>query len=174
MVQYLQNLFAGTGYNCYDKKNLARADDLLVRQKASGNLAEAGQRVAALDQAYCLTFIPPATHDSPFPPAAAMAKAKDIRRLHQRLSDTEVSIRSMPVPTQDKIWWRYREEKSTLDNLLYFDFELIRLTSEVLDQATALTAQSWNDTGMPAPMEAALSSLDSTIRDRRQLLAFPG
>jgi len=48
LVQQLQLLLTGYGYNFYNKTNQARADDLLVRERASNFLAQTVDRLAQL------------------------------------------------------------------------------------------------------------------------------
>lgn len=169
-VQALQVLVSGTGYNFYDSRNTMRADDLLVRQRASGMLAEGARALAAQEVEYRHRFIPPATRDAPFPPAAEMEALRGLGRLRSRLDDAAAQILGMPVPTQDKTWWRYREERATLARLLAFDVDLLRQTEEIGRQACALTAEQWHVTPFPAAFDALLQMLDTVIRERAQFL----
>ena len=110
VVRGLQVALTGVGYNFYDNRNRARADDLLVRQHASSLLASAGDSLKRLEADFRAQYIPAATRENPYPPADAMAKIRAGTRLRERLSDLETQIRSMAVPTQDRIWWRFRQE----------------------------------------------------------------
>src|SRR5580700_146729 len=115
IAQQLQLLMSGRGFNFYDDRNKARADDLLVRQRAGGFIGEACAALTALEQQYRSAYIPPSTRENPYPPANAMAKLKEIGQTRNRLSEVETQIRSMPVPTQDKVWWRFRDERVLLE-----------------------------------------------------------
>ena len=76
VVRQLQLLTTGWGYNFYNETpHKARADDLLVREKAAHYLGEATSTLAGLEVAYRHQFIPAATRDQPFPPAEVMERA---------------------------------------------------------------------------------------------------
>jgi hypothetical protein len=68
VVQQLQLLLTGYGYNFYSAKNQARADDLLVRERASYHLAQAADMLTNLRGAYQRLYIPPLTRANPDPP----------------------------------------------------------------------------------------------------------
>ncbi len=69
LVQQLQLLFTGYGYNFYDKTNQARSDDQLVRERASNALSKSITLLTQLRTDYSLRFIPPLTSANPDPPA---------------------------------------------------------------------------------------------------------
>ncbi len=117
--------------------------------------------------------MPPSTREQPYPPPEVMAKKRDLASLRGRISDVETRIRGMSVPTQDKIWWRFRQESQLLSDLLTFDPGLLLHTSEIARLARAITADSWQNSDAAAPIEAALQELESTVRDRQQLLSLP-
>jgi hypothetical protein len=169
-MQALQVLVAGTGYNFYDSRSTMRADDLLVRQRASGALADGARALAAQEVEYRRRFIPAATRDNPFPPADAMESLRALGRLRARLDDLAAQILGMPVPAQDKTWWRYREERTTLARLLDFDLQLLRHTEELGSMARALTAEQWQANPSPAAFDALLPPLETLIRERGQFL----
>jgi hypothetical protein len=172
IVQQMQLLMSGRGFNFYDNKNQARADDLLVRQRASGFLGDAGQALTAVEADFRHRFIPASTRDNPYPPADAMAKLREIGQLRTRLADLETDIRGMPVPTQDRIWWRFREERALLEQLVNFDFHLVTACSDVADRALAVTADDWNAGAVPAAFAPQLKQIEDSIRQRRQFLAI--
>ena len=118
IVQQLQLLLTGYGYNFYNQANQARADDLLVRERASYYLAQAVATLARLRGDYHTRFIPPLTRANPDPPQEAMAQIHEIEASQQALSQLESDIRGMSVPTQDRIWWRFRQEQPLLMQLL--------------------------------------------------------
>src|SRR5258708_14293385 len=110
VVQQLQLLLTGYGYNFYNTTNQARADNLLVRERESYHLAQAVEMVATLRGEYQRRFIPPLTRANPDPPQEAMAQAREIESVQQALSNLETQIRGMATPAQDRIWWRFRQE----------------------------------------------------------------
>lgn len=169
LVQTLHLLAGAYGYNYYDDRNKARADDLLVRQKASGALGEAAQALTALETAYVRKFVPPATRGNPFPPDAVLQKQRELVRLREDIRDLSSRIGGLSVPTQDKVWQRVRDEKTLLDALLSYDHLLIEQADTVRLQALALTASEWDDAG-GASLETALRTVEATLRERQQLL----
>ena len=116
VIQQLQLLLTGYGYNFYNTANQARADDLLVRERASYHLAQAVDMLATLRSNYQRRFIPPLTRANPDPPQEAMAQVREIEELQQNLSNIETQIRGMSVPTQDRIWWRFARNKCCWHN----------------------------------------------------------
>src|SRR6266571_4582898 len=103
VIQQLQLLLTGYGYNFYNSVNQARADDMLVRERASYHLAHAVDMLAILRGEYMRRFIPPLTRANPDPPQEAMAQVREIETAQQALSDVESHIRGMSVPAQDRI-----------------------------------------------------------------------
>ena len=173
LVQQLQTLLAGGGYNFYDTRNRARADDLLVRQRASGFLTDGAQALSALEIAYRRQFIPPATRDIPYPPAETLERLRGIGRLRAQLGDLEARIRGMAVPTQDKVWWRFREEQGLLNALLGFDYALISQAEIIAIQARAVTPDDWQARDVPSEFAPPLAQLETIVRDRQQFLQMP-
>ncbi len=170
VVQQLHLLLVGYGYNFYDKRNMARADDLLVRQKACGALGSATQTLAALRSDYQRRYVPPSTRENPYPPAEAMARLRGIGALSDRVGRLEERIRGMPVPTQDRVWWRFREEAPLLKRLLEFDLALVQQTQELEQQVSGLTANRWDDEDIAGNLEPLLQHLERTIHERQQFL----
>src|SRR5216684_9184848 len=99
VIQQLQLLLTAYGYNFYSATNQARADDLLVRERASYHLAQAIDMLATLRGDYQRRFIPPLTRANPDPPQEAMAQAREIEATQQALANVETHIRGMAVPT---------------------------------------------------------------------------
>lgn len=171
LVQQIQTLLAGGGYNFYDTENQARADDLLVRQQASDALGQASAILQTLETDFRQRFLPPATRDNPFPPSDIMESVRALGRLREKIRALEAAIRGMSVPSQDKIWWRFRQEPSLLHNLLTFDLGLLQRTAEIAQQSQSLTPDAWRS-GDTATLLAALTPLETLIRDRQKLLSL--
>src|SRR4030088_3402881 len=89
VVQQLQLLLTGYGYNFYNNSNQARADDLLVRERASYFLSQAVSMLAQLRSDYSMRFIPPLTRANPDPPQKAMARLRGSGRVRQGLSNLD-------------------------------------------------------------------------------------
>lgn len=172
-VQQIELLLTGYGYNFYDKKNMARADDLLVRQKAGSSVADAAQSLASLEVEFQRHYVRSATRDNPYPPAEVMDKLRDIKLLRQQVSDLEGKIRGMPVPTQDRTWWRFRDEQTLLNQLLSFDYELLRQTEQLYQWVRGLTPESWNNGPGRSGFDAPMQQLEQVVRDRQRFLQIP-
>jgi hypothetical protein len=169
----LSLLLSAYGYNLYDKKNRARADDLLVREKAAAALAEATTALATLRTAYRRRFIPPPTREHPDPPSDRMAHLREMAEVQERLSTLETHIRSMPVPTQDHVWEQFRREKVLLDELLTHDLGLIEPSQELLERVQALGVQDWSDEAA-AGLRAMADRVERELRARAGLLQTQG
>jgi len=171
LVQALQVLVGTPGYNHYDDRNRMRADDLLVRQRASGALAEGARALAALEVEYRRRFLPPATRETPYPTAEAMEALRALGRLRARLDDLASQIVGMTVPAQDKFWSRFRDEKMTLTRLLDLDYQLLLQTGAAGQEARALTADAWHAGAAQPQFDDLLSPLDALIHGRQQFLS---
>lgn len=169
LVQQLQLLLTGYGYNFYNKANQARADDMLVRERASYNLAQAVSSLAQLRSDYSVRFIPPLTRANPDPPVEAMTQVREIEAVQQAVSRVESRIRGMSVPTQDKIWQRFRQEQTLLEQLLEFDLRLVRDSEQVSQYAAQLTPESWNAGGL-GPLRQMTQQLGSMTQERERFL----
>ncbi len=169
LVQQLQLLLTGYGYNFYNATNQARSDDLLVRERASYFLGQSVTLLSNLRGAYQRRFIPPLTRDNPFPPQEVMAQLRAMEELQQAISSLGAHIRGMSVPTQDRIWWRFRQEHPLLTQLLSFDLRLVRESEQIYQYATQLTAENWQSFGSMS-LHAQLQSLTQTANERERFL----
>ena len=173
VIQRLQVFFAGGGYNFYGHANLARADDLLVRQRAGSSLSEAAQRLRTLETEYRHLYLPPSTREQPYPPAEAMEKLRGFTRLAERLRGLEGDIRGMAAPAQDKFWWRLRSEVSLLNALIAFDDGLVQQAAEIERTVAAWTVERWQAEDLAASLAPLTQPLTELIRDRQRLLLQP-
>lgn len=172
VVQQLQLLLTGYGYNFYNKANVARSDDRLVRERASYFLTQAVARLTQLRNDYFTRFIPPLTRANPDPPQEAMAKLREIEAAQQALSSLESHIRGMSVPTQDRIWMRFRQEQPLLMQLLNFDLNLVRMSEQIYQYVEQLTPEQWNyqGSGLLHQMTDQLTRLG---QERERFLLIP-
>jgi len=173
IVQRLQVLLSGGGYNFYDKANLARADDLLVRQRAGSALSEAARHLGTLEAEYRHVFLSPVTREQPFPPAASMEKLRGLTRLAERLRGLESDIRGMAAPAQDKFWWRLRQEVSLLNALIAFDDGLVQQATDIERMVATWTVEEWQADDLAHTLAPRLQLLAVLIRDRQTLLIQP-
>ncbi len=169
LIQQLQLLLTGYGYNFYNKANLARADDLLVRERASYFLSQAVAALAQLRGNYYTRFVPPLTRANPDPPQEVMAQIREIEAVQQTLSSLEAHIRGMSVPTQDRIWWRFRQEQPLLIQLLNFDLALVRNSEQIYKYAAELTPAYWNIQGSN-PLRQMTQQLTHLAQERERFL----
>jgi hypothetical protein len=172
VVQQLDLVLSGYGFNYYKAENRARADDLLIRQQAASSLSQAVAALSALHAAYRLRYLPPPTRENPFPPREDLQQAADILALRDRVDRIAAGIHGMSVPTQDKIWKRIRQEYELLTRLLSTDYLLISHCSEARECAARLTPELWRDPARRAEIEAVLRELEAVIAERQQLLVM--
>jgi len=173
-IQRLDVLLSGGGYNFYASENQARADDLLVRQRAAGSLADAVTALSGLHAAYQRRYIPAPSRERPFAPAEETRRAQDIKRLRDRVARAEGQVRGMATPAQDRTWARFRRELPPLNQLLDYDHRLIDLAEGIYQQAVACTPEVWRLDETAAPFEAHLGLLEGLIRDRERFLLAMG
>lgn len=168
LEQIAINLFYGWGYNFYKVENQLRADDQMVRSKASWLLGGAATAVSAAESDYRREFLPAPSRAKPFPDAAAVASAQKLERLHSALTGLEQFLHQLPAPENDRMTQRYRLEAPTLMNLVHYDSllvgqcELMRKTVTGLDGKTILQ--------MLPDLEAGIAAIRATLHDREALL----
>lgn len=172
LVQQLQLLLTGYGYNFYNTTNQARSDDLLVRERASYSLGQAITLFSNLRGEYQRRFVPPLTRENPFPPQEAMAQLREMEEIQQAISALESHIRGMSVPTQDRIWWRFRQEQTLLSQLLSFDLQLVRASEQLYQFATQLTPEGWN-VYSAGTLRAQIQQVAQVARERERFLLIP-
>ncbi len=172
VVQQLQLLLTGYGYNFYSKTNNARSDDLLVRERVSYHLAQSAAMLTTMRSNYQRRFIPPLTRANPDPPQEALARVRELEEVQQELGNIEANIRGMPVPTQDRIWWRFRSEQVLLSQLLQFDLALVNAALQVYQYVGELTPEQWNIQGS-SQIHYELQKVAQIARDRERFLLLP-
>ncbi len=163
------NLFYGWGYNFYRLENQLRADDQLIRRKAGELLGQASDALCRAESDYRRDFLPPPTREKPFPDAAAVAAAQAVERLVKHIDRLRGQINAMPVPENDRMTQRYRQEAQTLhalatqDHQLIGQAELLRASLDGRDVAWVMANRELIDGGLKA--------LDDTLRERAALLS---
>jgi hypothetical protein len=173
VLQQLDLLLTGYGYNFYNAKNAMRADDLLVRQKAAEALGRAGGDLSTLQAEYQRRYVPPSTREQPFPPAEALERLREIGQAREQILTLASDIRGMPVPTQDRTWWRFRGERSLLENLLQYDRALVGQSEELAGRVQEITANAWQSGEVFVVLSAQIEQLAAVVRERKRLLQVP-
>ena len=172
VIQQLQLLLTGYGYNFYNAANQARADDLLVRERASYHLGQAIDMLSQLQSEYQRRFIPPLTRANPDPPQETLAQVREMEAARQALSDIETHIRGMSAPAQDRTWWRFRQEQTLLAQLLNFDLSLVRGSEDLYQYVAQLTPEGWNTQGS-GPLRQLMQRVATIARERERFLLIP-
>jgi hypothetical protein len=168
IAQIAINLFYGWGYNFYRAENQLRADDQMVRSKASWLLGMARQSVADAESGYRRDFIPAPTREKPFPDAAVIANAQKLERMAGAIGAINSRLQSQPAPESDRLTQRYRNEAATLKNLIACDEQLVGQCSlmhtlvDGHDGAWLLEHHS--------EIEEGLAAIQQTMRNREAVL----
>ena len=169
--QIAVNLFHGWGYNFYRAENQLRADDQLVRSKAVWLLGVAMAAVDAAESVYRREYLPAPTRAKPFPDAAAVASAQKLERLARAIGALEATIEHQPVPENDRMTQRFRNEGATLLELLDCDEQLVGQCELFRSRVVDRTGLALLD-GM-AELEAGLLAIQVTLRNRGAILLAP-
>ena len=169
--QIATNLFYGWGYNFYRVENQLRADDQLVRNKAAWLLGIAMASVVAVETEYRREFLPAASRAKPLPDAAAVAAVQRLERLARGIGALEASIQQQPVPENDRMTQRYRQEAATLKVLIHNDEQLVgqcdllRSMVDGQDGASILENLPGLESGLAA-IRATLHNREAVLHDR--------
>lgn len=162
------NLFYGWGYNFYRLENQLRTDDLLIRSKVGWLLASARAAVETAESAYRRTFLPPPSRAKPRHDPEAIAGAQALERLSQAIGALEGQIRALPVPENDRMLERHRDEATVLASLLALDRRLVG-QAELLRSAIDGKDGGWLIEHGSAALEG-LAALAGTVRERQAIL----
>ena len=168
LKQVAINLFYGWGYNFYRQENQLRADDQLIRTKAAWLLGLAHASLDAAEATYRRENIPAPTRAQPFPDPAVLAQAQTLERLGKSLGALIGRLHALPVPENDRMTQRYRQEAQTLqalgacDERLIGQCETLRLLLDPRDPAVTLAQKD--------DIEAGLRAIEETLRERQAVL----
>ncbi|GGH15370.1 hypothetical protein [Silvibacterium dinghuense] len=168
LQQVAINLFYGWGYNFYRTENQLRADDQLVRAKVSWLLGRARAAVEAGEVQWRREKLPPPSRAHPFPDAEAVAGAQALELLAREIGRLKGQIENLPVPENDRMTQRYRQEAATLealalqDALLVGQADLLCARAEGGDGAALIASKS--------ELQQGLKAISETLHQRESLL----
>lgn len=132
----VENLYQGWGYNAYRKENQFRADDLLIRGKISELLGALRKRWQEREQSWRYEHLPPPTREHPYPDAEAVKFAQSMQAIQKQIEVFESIIRTAPVPENDRVWQRHRNEAQTLERLMACDNAILETLVGMMEQAS--------------------------------------
>ncbi len=162
------NLFYGWGYNFYRKENQLRADDQLVRSKVGWLLGTARKGIETAEQAYRREHLPPPSREKPRHDPAAVAGGQSLERLSKSIGALVALLTAQPVPENDRMTQRYRDEAPTLQQLIESDQKLVgqaELLRSLVDQKNgAWLVENSSD------LEEGIRAIGETLRARQAIL----
>lgn len=163
------NLFHGYGYNFYREENQLRADDQKVRTLVCELLASAQKAVSAAEGNFRRERIPAPTRAEPFPPAGIMADARRLESLCKAIGGVEGQVRHAPVPENDRMTQRYREEAATLLALVEKDSVLV---GQAQTLRTMVEGKTPDEILAALPdVEEGVAAITKTLAERRIMTA---
>lgn len=164
-------LLNGYGYNWYRLENRMRADDLLIRARASEHLEKAVSHLRDREARYRRTYLPPPTRQHPDPDPQHLAAVRQFRAAAERLLAVDTRLRGGAVPADDKIWRRHRGEVDTLRLLCECDAILVAAAKELAEVVAGLPAEAGLDTAAEQRIEEHLEQLAAALARRNEILA---
>ena len=168
LSQIAVNLFYGWGYNFYRTENQLRADDQLIRAQVESLLSQARASVETAESDYRRAFIPPPSRAKPRPDPEAVAIAQTLEKISADIGALGAKIRALPVPENDRMSQRYRNEAQTLATLLQIDQQLTG-QAELLRQMLSSKDAPWIIENKPALLEG-LTAITETLHARKTAL----
>jgi hypothetical protein len=167
-------LLNGYGYNWYRWDNQMRADDLLVRSRASEHLESAAAQLRDLEGRYRRRYLPPPTREHPDPDPQHLAAAQRFRAAADRILEIDTRLRGAAVPPDDKIWLRQRGELETLQQLGKCDVVLVAGARELVEVVADLPADAGVDPEIEQQIDQHLAQLTAALTRRNEILAVLG
>ena len=163
------NLFYGWGYNFYRVENQLRADDLLVRHQVAAILGDARVALGKAERAHWEARLPPLSREQPRPDPTALGELRVLEALAAEVGALASRIRSLPVPENDRISQRHRQEADTLAKLLQADMALVGhaelLGTSVREQSGSWIVQNADE------LRKHIGVIETALRDRQSILS---
>jgi hypothetical protein len=169
LKQIAIDLFYGWGYNFYRRENQLRADDQLIRAKASLLLAQAHASLELAERSYRRDHLPAPSRAQPFADPAAIKGAQHLERLACACSALAERLHAQPAPENDRMTERYRNEATTLIALGHADERLIG-QAELLRQRVEGRSGEWLIAN-GAEVQTGLDAIAETLRGRQLILS---
>jgi hypothetical protein len=163
-------LLNGYGYNWYRLDNRMRADDVLIRSRASDHLARAVARLRDLEGRYRRKYLPPPTREKPDPEPQHLAAVHEFRAVEERIGEIDTRLRGGAVPPDDKIWLRHRNEIDTLQRLGECDAILAASAKELDDYVACLPEDAIIDAAIEGQIGEHLDGLAKVFTQRNEVL----
>ena len=165
-------LLNGYGYNWYKLDNQLRADDLLIRARASEHLGAAVSRLRAIEAAYRRKYLPPPTRGHPDLDPERLTAVRQIHDIAERIAEIDTRLRGAAVPPEDKIWQRHRDELDTLWRLSECDVVLVGAAKELAGIVAELPLDAAVDAAAEGRIDRQLGYLALALKQRGDLLAL--
>ena len=165
-------LLNGYGYNWYRLDNQMRADDLLVRSRASEHLESAAARLRDLEGRYRRKYLPPPTREHPDPEPQHLAAAQEFRDLAERILKSDTKLRGAAMPPDDKVWLRHRGELETLQQLGICDVLLVARAKELAGLVAGQAVDVGLDPALEQSIDQHLDELSGALIRRGEILAI--
>ncbi len=142
-----------------------RALDGLIRSRVSESLAQAAA-VARSAYSHGYEALGHPTRDHPLPDLEAMRQWNRLKRLSEELSGLGALVSALPAPTNDRVWQRLRNNRTLLELLIEYDYNLVEY-SKTLEAAV----RGVDETVAPQDLEASLDPIRKLLRERSDLLS---
>jgi hypothetical protein len=165
-------LFYGWSYNFYRDENQLRADDLLIRSKVGGILAQARGHLKALEIEYRRTYLPPPSREHPLPDRQKTEQARRLERCGRLIETVATAIQSSSVPTADFVWLRHRSEGALLEILQNIDVRMVDAAVEFHDRLIESHLADISPETIEADIDQWLTPLRLILRERAERLTL--
>ena len=170
VIQKLELLMLGWGFNFYRAENRLRADDLLVRQKICVPLGHGVEKLGTLATEFQTHWMPAPTREQPYPPAELTGILRELNALRSGISAAAAYIQGLPAPAEDRIWRRFRDERMLMEQLLGADLRMLQLSADIESSVEKVVLAELKKPESLRPVVLALDNLKNACRDRQKLL----
>jgi hypothetical protein len=166
----LQVALSAWGYDFHNPANVARSNDLLVRQRVSGWIRDAAAAADDLERRYARERITPATKERPFPDPAVAHSIRAIRGLRDNLQALASRIDALETPAGDRVWNRFSKERALLDALVTADVALLAYAQTIRSAMLQLDVESVDREFPFSEISALLAQIAKQLTQRADVL----